>query len=140
MNNLYLDTNFFIYLSDTSSPFHLPCLRLVRYCNKNKILTSTSTETIQEIIHLAKNTKQLDKGLLVSQKTLQLVHELLPVGKATIGIYLKKAGVHRAAKSRDLIHLAVCLENKIEKIVTYDKEFRTFAGIKALQPQEITSV
>lgn len=139
MNNIYLDTNFFLYLSEPSSSFHQDCLRLVKHCKKNKIPLVTSTETIQEIIHFTKNTKQLEKGIKVAQKTLQLINEILSVNKTTIEIYLEKTSTYKTSSSRDLIHLAVCLENKIDKIVTFDKDFARFKEIKILQPQNVTS-
>ena len=138
MNNLYLDTNLFLYLSESSSPYHQECLKLIKYCQKNKIALVTSTETIQEIIHFTKNTKQLEKGLKVAQKTLQLVSELLPINQTTIEIYLKKTSIYKTSSSRDLIHLAVCLENKIDSVITFDKDFERFGEIKAIKPKDIT--
>lgn len=137
MNNLYLDTNFFIYLSEKSSPYYLACFKFIKYCKKDKLFLTTSPETIQEIIHLAKNTRQLDKGLKIAQNCLEIVDEVLPVNKATIEIYLEKASIYKTASSRDLIHLAVCLENKINRIVTFDKDFARFKEIKILQPQMV---
>lgn len=135
MNNLYLDTNFFLYLSDKSSHFYPICKRFVRYCQKNNILISTSAETIQEIIHYTKNIKQLEKGLKAAKKTLEIIDELLPVTKETIKTYLRYALKYNNASSRDLIHMATCVENKIEKAVTFDKDFSKFKEIKTFQPQ-----
>lgn len=137
MNNLYIDTNFFLYLSDPSSPFYISCHKFIKYCNQEKVLISTSVETIQEIIHYTKNTKQLDHGLKTATKVLSLVNELLPINMSTIEIYLKYASVYKSAGSRDLIHLATCLENKIDKIITFDKDFAKFKEIKTIQPQAI---
>lgn len=134
MNNLYLDTNFFLYLSDKSSPFHPTCTKFLRHCQKENILISTSAETIQEIIHYTKNTKQLEKGLKAAKQALSLVKVLLPVNKSTIDLYLKYAAIYKNASSRDLIHLAVCVENKIDKIITFDKDFAKFKEIKILLP------
>lgn len=139
MNNFYLDTNFFIYLADRSFPFHLNCKKFIRYCQKENILIATSTETIQEIIHYTKNTKQLQLGLRAAKKTIQVTDAVIPVSKETIKIYLKYVSIYKSSTSRDLIHLAVCLENKIDKIVTFDKDFTKFKEIKILYPQDITN-
>ena len=139
MNNLYLDTNFFLYLSEFSSPFYQECFQLIKYCKVNKITLVTSTETIQEIIHFTKNTKQLEKGLQTAQKTLELVNEILPINQITIEIYLKKAAIYKTSSSRDLIHLAVCLENKIKNLITFDKDFEKFKELEILQPKNITT-
>lgn len=137
MSSFYLDTNIFIYLSDKTSPFHKACFDLVNYCQANKILISTSTETIQEIIHFTKNTKQLPIGFEVSKKALELVDELYSINRSTIDIYLEQVEIYKKAKSRDLIHLSVCIENKLDKIITYDRDFKGFKKLKALRPEEI---
>lgn len=139
MNNFYLDTNFFIYLADKSSPFHLICKKFIRYCQKENILIATSTETIQEIIHYTKNTKQLPLGLKASKKALSIINELISVTGSTIGLYLGFVSKYKSATSRDLIHLAVGLENKVDKIVTFDRDFAKFKEIKILNPQDITN-
>ena len=64
---------------------------------------------------------------------------MYPITKNTIDIYLKKVESYHNVKSRDLVHLSVCLENKLNTIITYDKEFRIFKEIKALRPEDIFS-
>lgn len=135
--NFYLDTNIFIYLADKTSPYFKQSQELIRYCQKNKILISTSTETIQEVIHFAKNTKQLDVGLQIAKKIMSLIDFLFPVDQRTIEIYLKKASIYKSSKSRDLVHLASCLENSIDKFITYDSDFRLFKELKVAKPENI---
>jgi len=137
MDSVYLDTNFFIYLADKSSPFYSQCFEFLKYSEKSDIAVVTSAETVQEIIHLAKNTKQLSKGIKIAQNCLKIVNELLPIDQSTITTYLEKTSTYRTSSSRDLIHLAVCLENKLAKMVTFDNDFTKFSEIKAVQPGEV---
>lgn len=140
MNNLYLDTNIFIYLADDSSKYHKDCIDLINYCQDHKILIFTSTETIQEIIHYCKNTKQLSKGILVAKNILKIADEILTINKKTIEVYLELAEKYTTRTSRDLIHVSVCMENKLDKIVTYDGDFKIFKTVQTLQPKEIQSI
>lgn len=135
MNRLYFDTNFFLYLSNKSSPFNRSCARFIKYCKEEKILISTSAETIQEIIYYTKNIKQLGRGLKASKQTIKLADEFLSIDKSIINTYLKYTSIYKNASSRDLIHLAVCIENKIDEIVTFDADFAKFKEIKILIPQ-----
>ena len=135
MNNLYLDANIFIYLSDKFSIYHKDCNSFINYCQNHNILISTSCETIQEIIHYAKNTKQLPTGLLVAKNVLELVDIIYSINRITVEIYLEQAEIYIGSTSRDLLHLSVCIENKLDKIITYDSDFNAFKGIKALKPQ-----
>ena len=140
MKSLYLDTNIFIYLSDKHSPFYNNCLKLINYSEDKGIFLSTSTETIQEIIHYSKNTKQLPQGLELSKNVLLLIDTLYPINKTTIDIYLKQAEIYPSLESRDLIHLSVCTENKVDLIASYDKKFKTFKGVSVKLPEEIISL
>lgn len=133
MNRLYFDTNFFLYLSNKSSPFHQSCIKFIKYCKEEKILVSTSAETIQEIIHYTKNIKQLEQGLKAAKKALNLLDEFFTIDKSIINTYLEYASVYKNASSRDLIHLAVCIENKIDKIITFDQDFAKFKELKILK-------
>lgn len=134
--DLYLDTNIFIYLADKSSSFNKSCRQLIKYLQKNHIRINTSTETFQEIIHYAKNTKQLSTGITIAEKLLQLVDGIYSVDKTTIEIYLEYVKKYENAKSRDIIHLSVCLENNIGEIISLDKEFKQFKEVKTLTPEE----
>ena len=136
MNNLYLDTNIFIYLSDENSPYFSVCAKLIEYCQAKRIPLSTCTETFQEIIHLYKNLKQLDEGLRIAEYALELADFIYPITTETIEIYLSKAKIYKTSSSRDLIHLSVGVENKLNKIISIDKDFRRFKEIKILKPDE----
>lgn len=136
MNELYLDTNIFIYLSDEDSPHYEVCLNLIECCQRKSISLSTCTETFQEIIHLYKNLKQLDEGIKIAEIILDLVDTIYPITRETIEIYLSKAKIYKTSSSRDLIHLSVGIENRLTKIISTDKDFRKFKEIKILKPAE----
>lgn len=139
MKQLYLDTNIFIYFTDNDSPFHSTCQKLIKFCYTKNINLLTSVETFQEIIHLAKNTKQLEKGIKIAKNTLEIVSQIFPVNEQTISIYLDAAEKYQSSGSRDLIHLSSCLENKIDHLVTYDSDFKKFKQLKILTPEQILS-
>jgi len=136
MNVLYLDTNIFLYLSDESSPHYQVCADLIDHCQRKKILLSTCTETFQEIIHLYKNLKQLDQGIIISEYVLDLVDIVYPITRETIEIYLSKIKIYKTTSSRDLIHLSVGLENRLTKIISTDKDFKKFKEVEVLKPGE----
>lgn len=140
MNVAYLDTNIFLYLSNKKSPYNNACKNLIESCGKKQLLTVTSTETIQEIIHYAKSTKQLTNGVKIATLILSLVDKLLPVTSTVIKQYLKLAKRHPTITSRDLIHAATCLTNHIPIIVTYDREFTAFTQIKSLNAKEFLTI
>lgn len=133
----YFDTNIFLYLFNKNSQFYVPCRQVLHVCQKNKILIYTSAETFQEIIHYAKNTKQLEDGLRICEASMRLGQEVLEVTRITIEIYLEKVRKYPKIGSRDIIYLATCLTNNLNTIVTYDKDFKKFKEIQSHTPEEI---
>ena len=139
MNTVYLDTNIFVYSNDSASPFFLKCNKFVEYSLKTNIDLATSTETIQEIVHLAKKSKNLGLGLKTADIVLRLTQLLLPVDKETIFVYLDLLQKHKNIKqveSRDFIHISACVRYDIKIFVTYDKDFKQFKEIQSLTPEE----
>lgn len=136
MNSVYIDTNVFLYLSDEKSPFYSISTQLITYLKKQKVLVFTSVETIQEIIHFSQNTKQLAYGIKVSEKILETADQILEINQKIILNYLKLVRLYRNVESRDLLHLSVGLENKVNLIISYDKDFKKFKELKTLTPEE----
>ncbi|MDQ3098393.1 MAG: type II toxin-antitoxin system VapC family toxin [bacterium] len=136
MNSIYFDTNIFIYLADASSPYFAEIYALTMHLQKENIQIITSTETIQEIIHVSKKVKQYRQGIKNAEGTLKTINKLVPIQDETIKIFLKKNEIYKLNESRDILHLAVCLENNLDTILTYDGGFKNFKEIKAYTPSE----
>lgn len=136
MQLIYLDTNVFLYATESKSIFNKECLKLFDYCQKNQIEIVTSAETIQEIIHLSINTKKLKQGIKTAQITLKTIDELYPVDKSIVEIYLRQAEKHPTSSSRDLIHFSTGLANNINTLITYDRDFKKFKEISSKTPAE----
>jgi len=84
MNSVYIDTNVFLYLSNKTSAFYLDSVELIKYLKNNKVLIFSSTETIQEIVHVALKIKKLSYGLKIIEKVFEIIDELLPINSKTI--------------------------------------------------------
>lgn len=139
MNTVYLDTNIFIYSSQAASPFFSDCNSFIKYSLNNHIDLATSTESIQEIVHLAKKTKKISTALKTAKILLNLTQLLLPLDKETIVMFLdliRKNSRLGKLESRDFIHLASCLRYNINLLITYDNEFKKFKEIQTLTPEE----
>src|SRR3989304_573360 len=83
MNAIYLDTNIFVYSSQVTSPFFSKCNNFIEYSVINNIDLATSTESIQEIVHLAKKIKKVAAGLKTSNILLKPAKPGRPVDKET---------------------------------------------------------
>ena len=62
--------------------------------------------------------------------------ELYILDRKTVENYLTIVNKYRNRESRDFIHLATCINQKIGTIITYDHGFKKFKEIKVFTPQE----
>lgn len=136
MRFVYLDTNIFFYLTDIQSSFYQRCKRFIKYCRDNNIFVVTAVETFQEIIHHAQGTKQLKKGIKIAEESLRLANQILIIDEAAINDFLQLVKKYPTVPSRDILHLAVGLRNRVDLIITYDKHFKKFKEIQAMTPTE----
>lgn len=132
----YIDTNVFLYLEDEESLFFNICNSVIKHCKANNIRIVTSTETFQEIIYLAQNTKQLLKGIKAANYVMGLVNIITPIDKEIISLYLKLIEKYKNIRSRDILHLSASIMTQADVTITYDKDFKKFKEIKSITPEE----
>ena len=135
--NIYIDTNIFIYLATPNSPYHELSHKSVSLCLNNKTDIFTSTETVQEIVHVMKINGQQDKGIFIAKNIIKLVTRLISVDTEIILQYLELLSIYKKPQSRDVLHVATCIKNKISTIMTYDKHFSEFKEIQILKPEDV---
>ena len=126
---------FFLYLYNPQEPFYSTITQFITVCTDKSYSLVTSTETIQEIIHYSINIKQRSLGLALSQLSLQVIDDLLPVDKDIIHTYLELSEKYSSMSSRDLLHAAVCVNLKLD-IITCDKDLRKVKEISVYKPEE----
>lgn len=136
MAAVYLDTNIFLYLTNKRSLFYQSCWQFLQYCKENNLFIVTSAETIQEIIHYSQNLKKLGKGLEAAKQVFKVISQLLVVDRNVIDLYLELIKKYSRVASRDILHLAASLENSVDFIITYDRDFKKFRQITSLTPDE----
>ncbi len=68
-----------------------------------------------------------------------LIPRVLPVTQADIKRTLKLVPKYPALKARDLIHVAVMLENGITHILSTDRHFDQVSQVERIDPHDFTS-
>lgn len=133
---IYIDTNIFLYRTNRKSSYHKATKKLIDSAARGEFQITTSTEVIQEIIHVTKKLKALLTGIKTAKLVMQQIEAILSIDREVISRYLDLAKKYKEASSRDLIHVACCSVNKIDIMVTVDRDFKKFKEIKALTPEE----
>jgi predicted nucleic acid-binding protein len=126
----FVDANVIIY-SRRSTQYREPCLRLLSEIASGKLMGRTSTAVIEEVWHveLTGRAGPLD-GL--TEHAHSLLAPALPVTDEIVGVAL--ALPLHGIGANDRIHVATCLANDIDVIVSADAGFDRVKGIRRVDP------
>ncbi|MBN1582784.1 MAG: type II toxin-antitoxin system VapC family toxin [Anaerolineae bacterium] len=136
---IFVDANIIMYAVGTEHPFRQPCQASLAKIVDEKMHALVSSEIHQEIMHRYISLGLPAKACQVSIKLETLIPTTLPV---TVGdIHQSRRLVERYPKlqSRDLVHVAVMLNNGISHILSTDAHFDQVSEIRRIDPREFTS-
>ncbi len=133
MTTLFVDTNVLIYSrSSPLSEYRDPCLEILAAIGHDEADAQISTAVLEELWHL-----ELTGRLGAIEGLTAAAHELftpvLPITDDVLTRALALPEVGIGAKDR--IHVATCLENGIERIVTADRGFDTVGDLQRIDPR-----
>lgn len=117
---LYLDTNVFLYAIDNKSKFYSSASSLLTLVENGTLVATTSIETFQEIIHLAKKQKKIKNGISICRLIYQLIPNPIPIDNTILKIFLQIVEKYTSLESRDCLHLAACLSTNVNILITED--------------------
>jgi predicted nucleic acid-binding protein len=132
----FVDTNILVY-SAGASERREPCIELLRAIGARRVDGRTSTSVIEEVWHLELSGRA---GPLtgLTTRSYAVFTPLLPVTDETVELALTlDAG---ALGSNDRIHLAICLLNGIDTIVTADAGFDSLHQVRRVDPLDTRAV
>ncbi len=121
---LYLDTNVFLSATESTDPFHKIALQLFESLEEQKNTATTSVETFQEIVYVAKRLKKLSLGIELCRQLLHLIPDPLAIDQPVLDEFLSLVAKFSRLDTRDCLHLAVCIECKIPYLITEDVDLR----------------
>jgi predicted nucleic acid-binding protein len=125
-----------MYAGGADHPLRLPSLRLLEHVAAGRVRAVTSAEVIQEILHRFTALDRRDVGAVMAEQALDLFAPVLPV---THTVMQRMPGLTRrypALAARDLVHVATCLSEGLETIVSTDRGFDRVAGIVRVDPAD----
>lgn len=138
MTTYYLDSNILLYLVTQKSVHYPDCKTFLDRALAKNIPLATSTETLQEVIHVSSRLGYRKQGIALCKLILEDAFTVLSIDEAVIQLFLSLAKNYPKADSRDLVHLAACVTHKIDTIATYDKGFKKFKEITARSPEDFS--
>lgn len=138
MATAFLDTNVFVYVADPSSPCCAGSRRVTAAIADGGLEAATSTSVIEELWHLELSGRV--PGLVGAARAAHtLLAPVVPVTHETIAVALGLAAP-AAMGANDRVIVAACAQACIEVVVTADRAFDGLAGLRRVDPADLTAV
>ena len=131
---VFIDTAVIMYAGGADHPLRAPCRRVLERVADGRLEAVTSVEVVQEILHRFTAIGRPDVGAGMARDTLDLFAPVLPITHAIMRRMPELVEQHRGLAARDLVHVATCLEEGIRDVVSPDRGFDSFPGIRRLEP------
>ncbi len=131
---IFLDSNIFLYAVGSDHPFRQPCRDIVDRARTRSFEAIINTDVVQEVLHHLRRTNRLAAAIRVARDLLAAFPQLLATGHAELSRACDLIEQHPALRTRDALHAASMLHNRIDTIVTADRHFDGIQGIRRLDP------
>jgi uncharacterized protein len=134
---VFIDTNIPMYAAGKEHPLKDSCLDILRSVACGELIAYTDTEVFQEILYRYFSINKRKFGLQIFDSYSQIMYDsVLPVRHEDMILARKLSDQISNVKlsHRDLIHLAVMLNNGIGHIITTDRAFEKIDNIQVIYP------
>lgn len=131
---VYLDANVFVYAAGRPHPLKEPCVAVLRRVEAGDLVATTSTETLQELLHVYQRRGLATAGATLVRQVMALLPDILPVETADLGVAADLVEAHPDLPARDAVHAAVARRHGIATIVSADKHFDGLGELTRTDP------
>jgi predicted nucleic acid-binding protein len=135
--SVFLDTAIFMYANGSEHPLREPCRVILRDAAEQRLVAVTSAEVIQEILHRYISIRRAAPGIALAREVAAAFRPLLPITHAVAERLPDLVQRYPRLTARDIIHVATCLEEGIDTIVSPDRGFDEVSEIERRDPVEV---
>ena len=136
---VFVDTNVLMYAAGGDHPLRDPCRAIVDGISNRSIQGVTSVEVVREIMHRYIAINRSEGGVALAERTLDLFAPVLPLTHALVRRVPDLARRYPALSARDLIHLATCIHEGIEEIISTDRSFDAVNEVRRIAPESFAA-
>ncbi len=137
MARIFLDANVFLYALGRESPHRGACRELLAAAGAGVIDAVTSTEVLQEILHVRARRVSVRDAAEAVRAAAELVSDVLPVTEDDVLLACRFYEKQARLEGRDAIHAAVMKNNMVHVIASLDQDFDLLREIKRVTPAEV---
>lgn len=133
----FIDAAVFMYAAGPEHPLRHPCQAVILGIGAGTVAAVTSAEVIQEILHRYLSIRQPERGTSIAQDVMDLMGPVLPITHEVMSRVPTLSGRYPGLQARDLVHVATCLEQAIERLVTTDVGMGRVTEVRCISPTEL---
>ncbi len=132
---ILIDTNIIMYAAGAPHPNKAPSVRLLEQVAAGEVEATIDAEVLQEILHRYRAINRWDDGKQVYDLTRRLFPMVNPVTAAILDRARQLLDTDATIMARDALHAAVVLEERLDAVCSYDRDFDRIAGVVRREPE-----
>jgi predicted nucleic acid-binding protein len=134
-----LDVNVPMYAAGQAHPLKEACGWIMQEIAEGRLNVAIDSEIIQEILYRYGALKRWELATTMANSLFSLIPSVYAVtgSDARLAVELFQKYAPDGIKARDLIHAAVMLNNRLNRIISTDAHFDHIEGITRLDPQRL---
>lgn len=140
MVTVFIDTAVVMYANGTSHPLRDACRSVMIQVANRQLEATTSSEVVQEIVHRFVSLKRPEIGIAMAQLTMDVFAPVLPITHALMRRVPELAARYPTLSARDLVHVATCIHEGIDEIITPDRGFDQVVELRRIDPMSFAEL
>jgi len=135
---IFVDANIPMYTVGKEHPLRATCRQAMVHISNEDVDVVTDVEVHQEILHRYLSLKMPEQARQVSFYFQEIVPAVLPITLVDLERARELSADYPTLKARDLIHIAVMLNNGLTHILSTDAHFDLVGEIERVPPEQFT--
>jgi uncharacterized protein len=134
-----LDVNVPMYAAGAEHPYRAPCRWIMAEIAGERLNALIDVEIIQELLHRYGALGRHGEAVAIAREVIEIIPSVLAITSADVqtAIDLFQQYAPQGLRARDVLHLAVMLNNGLTDIVSSDGHFDLVPGIHRIDPIEL---
>jgi predicted nucleic acid-binding protein len=131
---ILIDANVLMYAAGAAHPHKAPSIALLERVARGEVEATIDAEVLQAILHRYRAIGRWEDGRQVYDLTRRLFPLVIPITAAILDRARGLLDTDRTIMARDALHAAVVLEERLDAVCSYDRDFDRIAGIERIEP------
>lgn len=131
---ILVDANILMYAAGASHPHKAPSVHLLEQIANGEVAATIDTGLLQEVLHRYRAIGRWADGRLVFDLARRLFPAVLPVTAAVMDRARALLDADASIMARDAVRAAVVLEQRLDAICSFDRDFDRITGIVRVEP------